>query len=375
MNCQHSDSSCRRFSIETPDPECQFEQILALGWGSACEVNDSNFGFVRSVVRELGNLELYQTLVKQFEPNLTVSNVFQRIEDAEAFGFPFDDLILFCASNFFQIQREFVGKVSLQTLYQVLSHPSLQLGSEDQLYQIIASRFESSFEYFSLIEFVRFEYLNTSNMNHFVGFARAHFDLVNQSVWHALCTRLECETILTTQSPRVIERLIPFENSPLDGIIAALTEECGGSVSEKGVVKISGTPLNDQPDSAPAHAADFGKSNYFHSANSVNQWLCYDFRSRRVRLSHYSIRSFSGNYYPRSWVIEGSLDGRNWSQIDRQEGNTKLDAQHPTGTFAVTECDAYRFIRLRQTGRNSGSSQYLIVVAFELFGYLSKPLY
>jgi hypothetical protein len=122
------------------------------------------------------------------------------------------------------------------------------------------------------------------------------------------------------------------------------------------------------------NTADPGHQRWFHSRNSPNQWLMYDFKTRRVNLTHYSVAAH--NMYPRfvlrSWVIEGSMDGEgdNWVAIDARLDDTTADSSHQTVTFAVTHSESYRFIGLRQTGKNGAGSDYLIMAGFEMFGSL-----
>jgi hypothetical protein len=71
--------------------------------------------------------------------------------------------------------------------------------------------------------------------------------------------------------------------SPLDGIITGLIAEHGGNVSDQGIVTISGSSDSESLGYAARNAADLtNTSNYFHSKNEANQWLCYDFRNRKV---------------------------------------------------------------------------------------------
>jgi hypothetical protein len=71
----------------------------------------------------------------------------------------------------------------------------------------------------------------------------------------------------------------------------------------------------------------------------------------------------------KNWVIEGSIDGRSWSEIDRQENNnTDLNGPYAVKTFCVSKVDTFRMIRLRQIGLNHRNDNYIVLTAFELFG-------
>jgi hypothetical protein len=89
-----------------------------------------------------------------------------------------------------------------------------------------------------------------------------------------------------------------------------------------------------------------------------------------VQLTYYSIHPQSHNFYLRSWIVESSLDGSNWSVLNRRENNDEMTSAHPIGTFTVSQSNESRFIRLRQIGKNAAGNDYLILYAFELFGQL-----
>jgi hypothetical protein len=157
--------------------------------------------------------------------------------------------------------------------------------------------------------------------------------------------------------------------SPFDDIIAGLTAEHGGNVSNQSIVAISSSIYSESPTYAARNAADLtNTSNHFHSKNEANQWLCYDFKNRKVRLAHYSIHPYSGNYCLRSWIVESSLDGSNWSILDRRENNDEMTSAHSIGIFTVSQSNESRFIRLRQIGKNAQGDDLLVLYACELFG-------
>jgi hypothetical protein len=181
-----------------------------------------------------------------------------------------------------------------------------------------------------------------------------------------------------------IECLMKEEESK-DGIIAYLTQKYKGNVHEKGIVKISSKSIySDRPRWAVKHVVDLKDEMFFLSEAGVDdQWICWDFGDMRVIVTHYTIEACLIH----SWVIEGSIDGENWNQIDSRpfvprshfpkrtwrtfEMNLPVYCDGPeTKSFPVTEAIESRFIRLRQTDTNSGGFKYLLVLALEFFGTL-----
>jgi hypothetical protein len=104
-----------------------------------------------------------------------------------------------------------------------------------------------------------------------------------------------------------------------------------------------------------------------------NNWICYDFKEKRVVPSHYSIRSIDaeqGDAHLKSWLVEMSLDGENWKQIDFRENNTELNGKSIMKTFAVTGAQECRFLRLVHIGRSHHGHDRLAISAWEIFSTL-----
>jgi hypothetical protein len=104
-----------------------------------------------------------------------------------------------------------------------------------------------------------------------------------------------------------------------------------------------------------------------------NNWVCYDFKERRIVPTHYTIRTFEGDpgySHLKSWLIETSADGENWREVAREEDNKKLNGRRFTATFAVAGGGECRFIRLVNIGRNREGDDQLVISAWDIFGSL-----
>jgi hypothetical protein len=165
------------------------------------------------------------------------------------------------------------------------------------------------------------------------------------------------------------------EDSPLNGIISYLTKKCDGHVGDLGVISISASSLNS-PQSYPLrNVADFENHTYFYTSDTPNSWICYDFKDRNIKPTHYTLRSrrdASGNHL-RFWTLKGSRDGSEWIELDRRENNTELNSQGAIATFPISRSDEAHMIRLRQLGKNSNNYDHLVVSAIEVFGVLMEP--
>jgi hypothetical protein len=184
-------------------------------------------------------------------------------------------------------------------------------------------------------------------------------------------------------SPSKSLRAVEFplqEFKSLDGIISYLTRKHGGNVHDKGIVTITSKSVwSDEPGQALRNIADLTSDSGFMSKNEPGQWVCWDFHDMRVRLTHYAIKG----YCLKSWVIERSLDGETWTEIDRKTDNEDfLDfgCGWRPASFAVSNSAECRFIRLTtQTSKRhneeaylSWNSDYILIWAFEVFGTLFK---
>lgn len=92
-------------------------------------------------------------------------------------------------------------------------------------------------------------------------------------------------------------------DSAFKWIIHRLTDKFGGNVDEK-VVKVTSSSYNK--DRYQKYTVDLDDNyHYFQSSDDENAWLQYDFLNRKVKPSHYSIRTRhdqgKGSNHPRNW--------------------------------------------------------------------------
>jgi hypothetical protein len=217
--------------------------------------------------------------------------------------------------------------------------------------------------------------LTKSAIDEFIKWSFEHFDEFEMTIsfWESITKRLSGTSNPDWRvSSRYHNQIRPREGFPLDGIISELTRIHGGNVHERGIVNVSANSVHSTNKSQAAqNAVDLGQQNYFYSLHQPNQGLCYDFKDRRIELTDYSIAAHTGNHFLRSWVVEGSSNGSDWTILDEQMNNTTADSNHPIATFSVTGRQACRYIRLRQTGKSSYNHDYLVLYGFEVFGLIN----
>jgi hypothetical protein len=303
----------------------------------------------------------------------------------------------FIASHFYDFlyRPDALKSIPFSVLYETIDQGSLRLENEDSLYNFISRGIETNRETHGLLEFVRLEYCSTEIMNDFLDIFSDYFYEINASKWTNIRGRLISANVNrkpAKQFPPLVKKGKYF-----DGIIAHLTRECGGNVHDRHIVDVtsgsfekeivganphSGAYDND-PDYAAKNAADFETDSCFGSAfrnssedipHTRNNWICYDFKERRIVPTHYTIRthcySGPGSEHLKSWLVETSTDGENWREVAREENNKQLNGSRFTATFAVAGGGEYRFIRLVNIGRNHLETDALLISAWEIFGNL-----
>jgi hypothetical protein len=166
------------------------------------------------------------------------------------------------------------------------------------------------------------------------------------------------------------------QGGELDGIIAFLTDRCGGNVMDKGVVDVVGNPYDERRGNSLRNIVDLKENSRFSSINEPNQSICYDFKKNRVTVTHYVIRSDwnggvgYGNL--KSWIIEVSMQGSNWIEVDRRVNNKTLNDMNAMQWFAVANAnEEAKFVRIRQIDKNCGGNSQIVLSSFELFGTLT----
>ena len=380
------------FSRNNSDLLPVFEQLVSsLRSGAPFEINGSNFGSLFRLSQELENSELLSSLVGiiqsgslSFEDAIIILRA--GVDIGSAFSDRLRDIRNGVASRFYDMKKEILEELDIETLQLLLSSPSLKINDEDSLYDLVRSRSESDVRFASLFEFVQFEYLSVNRIEDFASFAQEHLlENITSGIWTRVCGRLIQETKHGKNPRGSTARQSEFvcdPSKPLDGIIAHLTRQCGGNVHDKRIVKVTASNF---PDNSvhPKNVVDLGTDSEYRS-NDDQAWICYDFGERSVIPTSYSLRSGS-QYYLRSWVIEVSKDGteNSWSGIDHRDNND-LNSVHCTRTFTLCDIpsESFRFVRIRMTnsgylntgtgfGGTWGSNRYpLALSSFELFGRL-----
>lgn len=109
---------------------------------------------------------------------------------------------------------------------------------------------------------------------------------------------------------------------------------------------------------------------YSKENGKEDQWLCFDFKEHKIIPTNYTMRSTASFDKPKSWVLEGSNDNSKWDVIDERKDDSSLKQNMAIKTFTVSSKakNAYRYVRIRQTGLNWYNRYYLTFGKFEFYG-------
>jgi hypothetical protein len=314
---------------------------------------------LKSILIEFENRELYDQLFLNIEKDLTISNVLNRLEFLFSANESCELEIEFCSSHFSEFESKDLFSLSFEIISSIISKPSIQLQDEESLFELISNRYKTDSRFFSLFEFVQFECLSGQSIQSFIELMTKSFDLFTFSIWCSLSRCLSNDQLICSVG----------ETSNLDGIISTLTKRFG-----ENAVSISASGEGYPASNSLRQVIDFENQCHFYTKNEANSWICYDFETRRIKVTAYSIRSrCDGNWTQlRFWVLEGSNDGVNWVGIDDRKNDSSLKSAGAVVTFKVEEEFQKEFqkIRIRQTGKNSGNNDHIVVSGIEFFGVL-----
>jgi hypothetical protein len=347
--------------------------LLSLSRNGSFELNSSNFETTKFLSKVFGNRELSDHLVAFVEDNeaLSDSNVVARLSLAEFLETSGSREIEYLASHFYEIDRDLLKSLRHENLHEVIRSGKLQIESEDSLLDFVL---ELGDDFIDLLGCVRTEYLSVSGIDRLL--TSISLSELDDSLWLSLCCRLrlfvEPSSDVGSRHRSWTKRFPIDSTRRFDGIIARLTRECGGNVHTKEVVSITASSTCRRQ----CHqVVDYDWNDYWYSGNSANSWIQFDFKTRCISVTNYTIKSDGdGGCHLLQWSLEGSNDGTSWVTLD-QRNTQDLNGNYVEKSY---ECESrqssatfFRFIRLIQSGPNSGNHHFLGLTNLDFFGGVS----
>ena len=387
------DITLSEYHVTTRSEDGLFRKLLKAATGEALEIREQDVRQFVALCRELENIDLLSQIPKWDE--LSVENAVEFLEEkVAAHDTDLEREVEFIAEHFYEIDDATLDKFKVDVISQILAHKKLTLLNEDTLFEFVMRLIRRDVEYACLLEFVHFEFLGDDTIRRFANESWSFLaGCMNRAIWERICDRLVWPVTIESQEHLekfntryrdglgirsggpAREQFPVDQRRPLRGILAHLTDKCGGNVIDHEVIRVVSSPKSMSKLVAVRNLFDLEGNNYFQSVDEPNQSVTIDFKDMRVGPTGYSIRTCNdgpGAGHPRSWVVEASNDGFNWVEIDRKDNCDDLNGKLITATFS-TKCDGvYRMIRFRLTGPSHNGHNYIIMRAFELFGMLQS---
>jgi hypothetical protein len=137
---------------------------------------------------------------------------------------------------------------------------------------------------------------------------------------------------------------------------------------------ISGSRYQEHPCKAFGnYDASNWSDEWISASGSPNDWIGWDFASKKVLLTKYVLRASiccNGDVQraPKTWVVEGSSTGDQWHTIDDSHTNKIEWSIGQERTFNVPEGDEtfYRYLRVR--GTSGGDGTYMQYSQMSFYG-------
>jgi hypothetical protein len=372
------DPSMGSFDVEYngTDGEKIFGILHSLLRGKTIELDAALSNGLSEISHRLGNAEILNLLIDG--DSIELGNICSRLTLHSNIEDHVDREIEYAASHFYEIEESSLRTLPVCVLESVLSCESLRLKDEDSLLEFINT---IDCDHRLLYRYLKAEYLSCKGIRLLVDDLNP--ESLDYAIWWSLCRRLLLEVCeMPSEFIHISEKRFSShevkpaglevrfdEGSPLNGIISFLTRKRGGNIDRKGIVHISS--LHDGHNKC-WQVADHGWSDHWNSKNERNSWISFDFKDRRVSLSHYTLKSHNGKlHFPRQWVIEGSDDSTSWTELDsRSTSDLVIRSKVMTYECSKASPHAFQYLRIRQTGPTSSNDHYLVLTNIEFFGLL-----
>lgn len=392
-------STNSKFLIEELFNEETLSLLKKISSGFPIEINKEQGFNMQLISIIINNEELFEKIDEIYPFNINEFNVDYYLQHLQVFHyflgnsqhFNYSKIIDFIASHFYSIDENKLLYLPRSILHSIISNEHFKIKNEDSFLDFINRVFsienDQEKDNFSKIDFYeKIEFLGLSDkkfqefLNHF------EFNEMTTDLWRKIC---QCFLLNFVKSSKKSE---PKENrylhnfktydyddkteNGLKGIIHHLTAEHGGNVDSKGVVKVTASSVYNGH--YPKTVVDFEDAQHFFESNDKqNSWVKFEFVQRKVKPTHYSIKTRNagkGSRHLKNWVVEGSNTNfdNDWIILDFRNDVNLLDGKSIVQTFDIqnilNDNESFRYLRIRQTGCNTSNDNFMTLSALEFFG-------
>ena len=372
------------YSIEISSNEDSETEIKNLLYMSILFGNEELYDKINTITKQSNKEEINEKTKKDKLEELKIyyklSNKFPMIKINKII----DDFSSMISND----DENLLKQIPKNIFYQILKSENFNFKDDDALIDIINYVYstEDTEDFEMSINFI-YEQINLSNVSSEKLdqiLSKIEYNKMTAKLWNQLCEVFRSCKKQTNNKKKTNQKEEKFEfdgnqSHRFEGIIHHLCLGKNKNICDEGIIDI--TSLKFYHDNPPKNVVDFDSNNYFFSNSSGGKtWLKIDFKDKKIRPTHYSIktRNDNDNQNPQSWCIEVSNTDRDddWRIIDTRENVKSVSQKNSSDTFEIntklTTSESYRYIRFRHTNNSSGVCNNLAISSIEYFGSLIK---
>lgn len=404
-NLHYVDESIDEFRINTNNmnkSEDHFPDFLKLCTFDKQILDSSRIHEYSTYFKELGNIGEYfhlefstiETLTKEkaISTLIQINSLFEnRRENCDTTNEQVKEIISFISSHFYELNEEEIRFLGKDIIEMIISNEELKIKDEDSLLEMILKLYEEDQTYSDLIGQVIFSNLSAESVEKFVN-TFSIYDITSE-IWSSICNRLlrskevtekvilEGRYLKPMMSKKKCKEFNAETGHEFEGMMRYLTNETKGNIHDTGAIEITTNSIKNDNINAyhPKNLVDYQNNSHYYSKDEPGVFVCFDFKSRRIQLSSYSIKTQSGGpnaCHLKNWVMEVSNDNKSWDEIDCRSNDSTLNGSNNIGIFKINRQSTgfYRYIRLRQTGVCWFNDYRIYFPFIEFFGKIEEPL-
>lgn len=169
--------------------------------------------------------------------------------------------------------------------------------------------------------------------------------------------------------------MFPYKNGkPFNGIFDYLTKAYGGNPQTTGHVEVSSSGTSVRSVSKIEDVISERNTGEWASNNESNSWIEFNFKDHKLLLTAYTIQTFGGdvgNMHMKSWKLESSEDGYNWTMLDQVSECNEINRPNAILTRPITMTGSKNIFRITMTDKNYFGTYTMCLKRIEFFGNIS----
>lgn len=377
-----------------------FNKILDLAKFEEQEYSKEEIPFIIEILENLENTTKFTSNEpkQNFEKDDSmISKVINQLKNHLEFPHFYDEQIKqeieILSEHFYDMsaeEKDMISQFGYDIIDSIISHPKLQVESEDDLVYFINELYAKDSEYSNLYSYVYFKNVSSSTMKEFI--EKVYYEDITRGTWRSLSERLsedinnddptksekeattrktKCQRYKKHQEKKSSDSsmTIMYENQNFSGLIKYLQKEL--DIREE--INITSSSIGGTPSRDPWSVISYEEqTKCFFTNIEETPWICIEFKRHTIAPTHYSIRSGEDSDNPKSFVLEGSKDMVVWTTIDQENNCSNLKEKRAVSTFSIQNDNhqSYKYLRLRHIGPTWSNQPRLQISSIEFYGQL-----